>query len=111
MKTRTSKSSLIGINLILTIVGIGLLYVASLFWMGSKEDYENLANNSYWSFFANRLFFNLLIGLMMIALIGVINWIGQKITKVKMSVWKILAIDSFIFVVCSIIFIAVQLSQ
>ena len=93
------------------IVGIGLLYMASLFWMGSKEDYENLANNSYWSFFANRLFFNILIGLIMIALIGVINWLGQKITKVKMRVWKILAIEFFIFVICSITFIAVQLSQ
>jgi hypothetical protein len=99
------------VNLILAIFGIGFLYIASLLWMGSKEEYENLVNNSYWSFFFYRLLFNILIGLTMIAFIGVINWLLQKITKVKMRVWKILAIEFFIFVICSIAFIAAQLSR
>ncbi|WP_291861139.1 hypothetical protein [Marinilabilia sp.] len=97
------------INIALLLIGIGILYFASLFWMGSKEEYEELVNNSYWSFFTNRLFFNALIGLALIAFIGVVNWLILKATKSMVSIKRVLAIDFLMFVICSIVFIAFQL--
>lgn len=109
-KMRRSKSLLIGINLLLVIAGIVVLYLSSLLWMGSKEDYEDLVSNSYWSFFANRLLFNILIGLVIVLIVGLITWLAQKIIKVKMNISKMLAVDFLVFITCSIVFIAFQLS-
>ncbi|WP_018473896.1 hypothetical protein [Echinicola pacifica] len=110
MKIRTNNTLLIVVNLIMTVVGIAVLYFTSLFWMGSQKDYQELVNKSYWYFFANRLLFNLLIGLAIILVIGFINWLVQKITKAKMGIRKVLMIDFLIFTICSIAFIALQLS-
>jgi len=110
MTKRKNSILVIIINIIFTIAGIGVLYLSSIFWMGSKEDYAELVNKSYWSFFVNRLFFNLLIGLVLVAGVGFINWLLQKITKAKEGIGKILMIDFIIFTVCSIIFIVFHLS-
>lgn len=106
---RTNKSLPVVINLVSAIIGIGILYLASLFWMGTKEDYENLVNNSYWPFFANRMLFNSLIGLMIITIIGMINLLIQKIKKTKIEILKILIIDFVGFTFFSIVFIITQL--
>lgn len=110
MTKRKNNVFVIIINIIFTIAGIGVLYLSSTFWMGSKEDYTEMVNKSYWSFFVNRLFFNLLIGLVLVAGVGFINWLLQKITKAKEGIGKILMIDFIIFTVCSIIFLFFQLS-
>lgn len=109
MMNRKNNLLPIVVNITLSLIGIGVLYLASFFWMGSKEDYEDLVNNSYWSFLANRLFFNTLIGLVLIAFIGVVNWLIIKTTKSEVSIRRVLAIDFLIFVICSIVFIALRL--
>lgn len=91
-------------------MGIGILYLTSIFWMGSKDQYEDLVNKSYWSFFANRLFFNIIIGPVIVAVIGFINWLNQTITQEKRGFRSILMIDLLIFTICSIVFTALQLA-
>lgn len=110
MKTRTNNGLFIAINIIFTIAGIGILYLSSILWMGSKEDYEELLNKSYWSFFANRLFFSLLIGLVLVIAIGFFNWLFQKIAKTRKRIGKILLIEFLIFAACSLILTVFQLS-
>jgi hypothetical protein len=92
------------INVPLTLLGIGVLYFSSLFWMGSKEEYDELVNTSYWSFFGNRLLLNLLVGLILIIFIGAINSLVLKITKSEINIRRVMVIDFCIFIICSILF-------
>jgi len=107
---KTSNVFLITLNVILTIVGIYLMYFTSIFWMGSKEAYDGLISESYWSFFANRIIFNLVVAIVLTVTIGLINWLLNKLTKSRVRIWRVLLIDLLIFTVSSIVFIAIQLS-
>jgi hypothetical protein len=92
------------------ILGVGILFFASIFFLGSKEDYEELINNSYVKFFVNRLIFNLLIGLVLVCLILFINFCIQKIGKVRIEMKKIAIINILVYTISSIGFIAYKLS-
>ena len=108
---RIEKSNiLVIINATLVLLGITCLYFSSLFWMGSKEDHDRLLANSYWSFFAGRLFFNILVSFFIISLIGTSSWLVGKFlrSEQKIKIWRILAIDLLIFIVSSIVFILCQ---
>lgn len=96
------------INVTLSLFGIIILCFTSIFWLGSKEQYQDLLDHSYWSFFADRLFFNLIVGIILLITIGVINSLIQKITKYRISLRKVLMIDFLIFTICSVIFISWQ---
>lgn len=109
MKMTNNLLSVI-VNIALTLIGITILYFVALFWMGSKDEYEELVNNSFWSFFTTRLFFNILLGLVVIGFINVVNWLIQKATKSKLRIWRISVINFLIFTICSIVFIALQMS-
>lgn len=110
MRTEKSKISVIIINATFVLLGITCLYFSSLFWMGSREDYDELRKNSNWSFFASRLFFNVLVTFFIIVLIAASNWLVGKFlrSEKKIKIWRILAIDLLIFIVSSIVFILCQ---
>ncbi len=109
MKKRKS-SVLLWTNVILMMLGITVLYFASMFWIGSKEEYDDLVNDSYWSFFANRLLFNSLVGLVLIGFVGIVSWIVKKATNSETRLRGVLTIDFLIFVICSIVFIAFRMA-
>jgi uncharacterized protein (UPF0333 family) len=111
MKAISSDLSIVILNLILMIIGVGILFLSSIFYMGSKEDYEELINNSYLKFFVNRLIFNLLIGLVLVCLILFINFCIQKIGKVRIEIKNIAKINILVYLISSLGFIAYQLSR
>jgi hypothetical protein len=86
------------------------LYFTSLFWLGSKEQHNELIKNSALTFFFNRLIFNLLVILFLTAIIGVVNWLVKKMiaVNIKTKIWTILAVDFLIFTIISIAFIVLQ---
>ena len=98
------------VNVVLGLLGIGILYFSSLFWIGSKEDYEEIVTNKYWSFFASRLMFNVIVGLVLLIIIGIINWILLRILKHGFNIKKLLLIDLLLFIISSAIFVFIQLS-
>ena len=99
-----------GINAILSLVGIGIIYFTSLFWMGTKSEYDDLIKSDQWSFFANRLLFNTLVGLLLSLIMGAINWLLGKIARIEVNVMNVLVISFLLFFLSSIVFIAFQLS-
>jgi hypothetical protein len=101
---------IIVVNVILAIFGIAILFFASIFSLGSQEDYLELINKSHWSYFSNRLLFNVLVSMVIILIIGFFNWLTFEINKQKIKIKKILLLDFLVFIVCSMFFIACRLN-
>ena len=80
---RTNNSLIVFLNVVLVVLGIGILFFAALIWMGTKDDFDELVNNSYWKFFTNRLIFSLINGLVILAMVGLINYIIKNILKLE----------------------------
>ncbi|WP_460693386.1 hypothetical protein [Mucilaginibacter puniceus] len=95
-------------NLVLSLLGVFILFFTSVFWLGSDEQFQQVYKNSYWIFLAYRLLFDVIVSLLMVAIIGIVNWLLKKITvHIQTPIWKVLAINFLIFFVASIVFISV----
>jgi uncharacterized membrane protein len=105
-----NSTLIIVVNVVLAIFGIAILFFASIFSLGSQEDYLELINKSHWSYFSNRLLFNILVSIVVILIIGFFNYLIFKINKQKVKIKKILLLDFLVFLVCSMFFIACRLN-
>lgn len=62
------------------------MYLASCFFIGSQEDWDNALNNQFWEFYFSRLFFTLFVGGFIFFLGIGLNCLLQKSVKFKKEV-------------------------
>ena len=111
MKRNSNIRVVVGINIFFAVIGVVILHISSLFWMGSHEEMNNMVHDSYWSFFGYRFLFNLIINAAYLCFLGVLNWFLANIFQTDFSIAKIIFIDLVLFSICSIVFVVLQLSS
>lgn len=103
--------SLIGIMKVFKIVNIALLaagifavYVHSILWLGSKEEYDNIILSSQWSFIVNKLILGLIICAIVVAFIYVIGLILLKKhnAKDRVILRKVIILDFVLLLLANI---------
>lgn len=95
------------LNIVLSVLGMFLILAASFLWLGTKDDWDRLVGNAYWHFFFSRLLFDLMTSVIVILIIGVVNWLILRIFSMGSikTICKILIINFSIFVFWSMLVI------
>jgi hypothetical protein len=65
-------------KLITALSAVFVLYFASHFWMGSKEDWDHAIQESATDFFLARFAFTLIVGLVCLLLSVFVDWLFRK---------------------------------
>jgi|WetSurMetagenome_2_1015567.scaffolds.fasta_scaffold165301_2 hypothetical protein len=78
------------------------MYFASLFWIGSKEEWEYQVGNHFWSFFGGRFFLVVIAGLIFFLLSLLLNWLFRKSVPYKK---KYMFFEFFAVIIISILLV------
>ena len=92
----------------IVFAAISLLYFASYFWIGTKNDWDEAINNRLLEFFISRLAFTLAIGMFFWLISALLDWWFRKVipNNRKKRVMELIAI-----VVLSIIFVSIAIMK
>lgn len=105
----TKKIILINvINIGLSIIVLFVLFFLAIFWIGSKEQHEQILSNGLASFFLIKLFIDIIAVLVALAVLWLIN-IGLKylFKMPDYNIKKIIMLEAIIYILSSIVFILI----
>jgi len=95
-------------NVVLGLLAVAVLFIGSIFWLGTQEDHERAIADNPLGFFGGRLLMSLVISLALTILIFGINYLYKVISKLSLaprSLVKISLIEFLIFIAASISFV------
>jgi len=95
-------------NFVLALAACLILFVSSVFTLGTKEDHEQTIDSNPLSYFLSRLLISLLLSVGISLVILIINYIYKTVLKLSLErrqLFKISLIEFLAFGVVSILFI------
>ena len=95
------------INILLSVIILLIIFVVSTFWLGSKEQHEQVVNNGL-NFFFTRLSISITVAVISVLLLWLINIVLKKILKcVNYKLKKVLIIEIVVYALCSVLFVII----
>lgn len=95
------------INLIVLFIISFFLYFSTIFWIGSKEQFDELKNKSFFFFFLNRFILNTIFIFLMLTIFILFSRILGNDFRKGVSLKKVFLIDLFVLSIVSCILILV----
>jgi hypothetical protein len=101
------KKILNAVNIFFSAIILLIIFIASTFWLGSKEHHEQAVNDGL-CFFFTRLAISLVIVVVSTLLLWLINIGLKKILKCdNYKLKKVLLIEIVVYTLCSLLFVII----